>query len=315
MSRQLRIEYEGAYYHVTSRGNEQKAIFVDDKDKVVFLEILDKGFDRFRFFIHTFCLMTNHYHLLLETPGGNLSKIMHFVNTSYSTYFNRTHKRVGHLFQGRFKSILIEACSYARELSRYIHLNPVRAEIVRIPEEFPWSSYREFLADRKPAKWLRTDFVFRLFSENEDHARTQYKDYVYQGIHQPCVNPLEGREHPAILGNEEFIEQIKKRFLRKLTSNRELPAIKRIIPSPRLADIHSITESILGEESKRSRKISVYLARKNTERSFKEIGEFWDLNESAACQIFRRMQEEIANDPRLRDIVKGIEQRILLSDV
>ncbi|MDA3902779.1 MAG: transposase, partial [Desulfuromusa sp.] len=141
MSRQLRIVYPGAYYHVTSRGNERKDVFKSQRDREKFLEYLTSATERYGAVVHAFCLMSNHYHLLLETPEGNLSQIMRHINGAYTTYFNMKRKRSGHLFQGRFKAILIEADEYLTELSRYIHLNPVRAGIVEKPEQYKWSSY------------------------------------------------------------------------------------------------------------------------------------------------------------------------------
>ena len=127
MARQLRIEYPGAFYHVTSRGNQKQAIVRDDQDRGTFLEFLGKAHEKLGGIIHAFCLMDDHFHLLLEPPRGDLSRFMHFVKTSYSVYYNARYSRVGHLFQGRFKAILIEADAYAQTVSRYIHLNPVRA--------------------------------------------------------------------------------------------------------------------------------------------------------------------------------------------
>ena len=136
MARPLRIEYPGAFYHVTSRGNEQKDVFRSRTDREKFLSYLDSATQRYNAVIHAYCLMNNHFHLILETPTGNLSQIMRHINGAYTTYFNVKRKRAGHLFQGRFKAILVEADEYAAELSRYIHLNPVRAGIATKPEDY-----------------------------------------------------------------------------------------------------------------------------------------------------------------------------------
>ncbi len=140
MARPLRLQYPGACYHVTSRGNEKKPIFRNQKDREKFLAYLESAVVRYEAIIHVWCLMGNHYHLFLETPTGNLSQIMRHINGAYTTYFDVKWKRTGHLFQGRYKAILVEADQYATELSRYIHLNPVRAGIVDTPEGYFWSS-------------------------------------------------------------------------------------------------------------------------------------------------------------------------------
>ena len=148
MARPLRITYPGAFYHVTSRGNEQKPVFKSIKDRTKFLEYLKSATERYSAVIHAYCLMDNHYHLLLETPSGNLSRIMAHINGAYTSYFNKKRDRAGHLFQGRYKAIVVEADEYAKELSRYIHLNPVRAGIVKMPEEYKWSNYCYYIHKR-----------------------------------------------------------------------------------------------------------------------------------------------------------------------
>ena len=149
MSRPLRIQYPDAFYHVTSRGNELRDVFLSQRDRDKFLSYLESAVERYHAVIHVYCLMDNHYHLLLETPAGNLSQIMHHINGAYTTYFNTKRFRSGHLFQGRYKAILVDADEYEKELSRYIHLNPVRAGIVGRPEEYEWSSYRYYTVKRK----------------------------------------------------------------------------------------------------------------------------------------------------------------------
>jgi REP element-mobilizing transposase RayT len=145
VARPLRIEYPGAFYHVTSRGNERRTVFQSNRDREKYLSYLESAHERYGAVIHVYCLMGNHYHLLLETPRANLSKILHYINGAYTTYFNIKRSRSGHLFQGRFKGILVDKDEYCKELSRYVHLNPVRAGMVKAPLEYPWSSYRYFV--------------------------------------------------------------------------------------------------------------------------------------------------------------------------
>jgi REP element-mobilizing transposase RayT len=150
MARPLRINYEGAFHHITVRGNERKKIFLSRADCEKFLCLLKENSVRYGIILHCYALMGNHYHLALETPHGRLSAFMHTINSGYTTYFNVKRKRSGHLFQGRFRSLLVDRDSYLLELSRYIHLNPVRAGIVARPEDFPFSSYRAYISPQEP---------------------------------------------------------------------------------------------------------------------------------------------------------------------
>jgi len=156
MPRQLRIEYPGAFYHVYSRGNQKQAIYLTDEDRFFFLKVLHDARERLGALVHVYCLMNNHYHLALETPEANLSKIMHFINSAYSVHLNIKHERIGHLFQGRFKAILVQADAYARTLTMYIHGNPVRNGTVDRPEQYEWSSCQDYYGPRTPPVWLET---------------------------------------------------------------------------------------------------------------------------------------------------------------
>ncbi len=181
MARPLRIEYAGAFYHITARGNERKDIFKSGKDREQFLSYLASASGRYQAVVHAYCLMTNHYHLLLETPAGNLSQVMRHINGAYTTYFNTKRRRAGHLLQGRYKAILVEADEYAEELSRYIHLNPVRAGIAGNPEGYPWSSYAAYIGKTKPPEWLCRDMVLSCFGGKMKEAQQRYRDFVEAG--------------------------------------------------------------------------------------------------------------------------------------
>jgi len=174
MARPLRLEFAGALNHVTARGNERRAIFLGnaDDDRASFLAILARTCERFNWICHAYCLMTNHYHLLIETLDPNLSKGMRQLNGVYSQHINRTHGRVGHLFQGRFKGILVDKDSYLLELARYVVLNPVRAGMVRSPGEWPWSSYLATVGMEEAPPFLATDWLLRTFGDDRQQAST-----------------------------------------------------------------------------------------------------------------------------------------------
>jgi REP element-mobilizing transposase RayT len=226
MARPLRIEYDGALYHVTSRGNERKPIFKDDNDRDLYLTILAKVTDRFHWICHAYCLMRNHYHLVIETPDGNLSKGMRQLNGVYTQTYNRRHHRVGHLFQGRFKGILIQKESHYLEVCRYVVLNPVRAKAVKHPREWPWSSYRATggLAPVPPC--LTVDELLGQFGQKRGPAQEKYRQYVGEGVAGTTI--WENLEAQSLLGLEGFADALRGHVTGKETV-REIPKGQRLI--------------------------------------------------------------------------------------
>lgn len=234
MARPLRIAFPGAFYHVTSRGNEQKDVFKNQRDREKFLEYLASATERYGAVIHAYCLLSNHYHLLLETPAGNLSQIMRHINGAYTTYFNVKRKRFGHLFQGRFKAILIEADEYATGLSRYIHLNPVRAGMAERPEDYRWSSYRSYIGQTAAPEWLKTGMVLDYFGRNIKVASKKYRTFVEDILGTEYESPLQSTYGTAVLGSGKFIEMVTATHLTDQVANRDVPALRQFInrPSP-----------------------------------------------------------------------------------
>ncbi|WP_263079874.1 transposase [Endozoicomonas sp. Mp262] len=202
MSRPLRIQYAGALYHVTSRGNERKAIYREDADFCLFLDTLADVCEQFNWVIHSFCLMTNHYHLVVETPDANLSQGMRQLNGVYTVRFNRKYGRVGHLFQGRYKAILVDKEAYLMELSRYVVLNPVRAKMVKSPDGWPWSSYCYTSGLLDSPQWLATDATLRYFGSDRDEAIVKFTRFVAEGV---GVNIWEHLKQQIYLGDDNFI--------------------------------------------------------------------------------------------------------------
>ncbi len=237
MARPLRIEFPGAYYHVTSRGNERKNIFKDKKDREQFLSYVRSAYLRYKAVIHVYCLMNNHYHLLIETPRGNLSQIMRHINGAYTTYYNIRHRRSGHLFQGRYKAILVDADTYAGELSRYIHLNPVRAGMIEIPEKYKWSIYSYYIKKKKKPEWLMIEFILDYFKGIGMDPRKRYRDFVIARMSGRYESPLEETVASTILGSERFIENIQERYLKGKEKSRDLPALGKLASSPDINEI------------------------------------------------------------------------------
>ncbi len=205
MARPLRIEYPGAVYHVTSRGNARQAIVGDDRDRKQFLTLLAHVIDRYGWLCHAYCLMDNHYHLLIETPTPNLSLGMRQLNGRYTQAFNRRHRRVGHLLQGRFTAILVEKDTHLLELCRYVVLNPVRAQMVTHPRLWTWSSYCGTAGELTGPAWLSTDWILVQFGKRQRDAHRRYMEFVAEGRGGP--RPWEQLQGQIYLGSEEFIAQ------------------------------------------------------------------------------------------------------------
>ena len=221
MARPLRIEFPGAIDHVTARGNAREAVFHDDADRELFLDALGEVVTRFGWLCHAYCLMDNHYHLLIETPQGNLSPGMRQLNGVYTQRFNRRHARVGHVFQGRFKAILVERESYLLELARYIVLNPVRAKVVKNPDRYPWSSYPATVGAVASPACLSTDWLLGQFAKTRPVAQRRYAEFVAQGKNLPSPWPeLKGQ---VLLGSEAFVDKMRP----LLEGKRELKEIPR----------------------------------------------------------------------------------------
>jgi len=205
MARPLRIEFAGAIYHVTSRGDRQEDIYVDDSDRRTWLEVLQSVCGRFNWVIHAYCQMTNHYHLIVETPDGNLSRGMRQLNGVYTQRFNQHYGVSGHLFQGRYKAILVQQESYLLELSRYVILNPLRARMVDTLDEWPWSSYLAMTGVSSAPNWLDVDWLLSQFHTNRSEAIENYIRFVFEGNGLP--SPLKNTRHQLFLGDDAFIKQ------------------------------------------------------------------------------------------------------------
>lgn len=224
MARPLRLEFRGALYHVTSRGDGQEAIYRDDTDRRLCLEVLAHTVERYNWTVHAWCLMGNHYHLLIETPDSNLALGMRHFNGVYTQRFNRRHGRVGHVFQGRYKAILVQKDSYLLELARYIVLNPVRAGMVRGPKDWPWSSYRATAGLTTAPAWLQTDWVLSAFGQRTSNAQVRYRAFVAEGKHQP--SPWEQLKNQIYLGSDAFVDKMQNRLAPDKDLS-EVPAAQR----------------------------------------------------------------------------------------
>jgi len=314
MARPLRIEYRGAFYHLTARGNERKDIFRDEKDRERFLAYLETAVVRYKAVIHVYCLMNNHYHLLMSTPAGNLSQIVQHINGAYTVYFNKRHHRFGHLFQGRYKAILVDADEYAGELSRYIHLNPVRAGIVNRPEEYLWSSYRNYIGKSKAARWQTTDWLLRYFVNALVEAKRNYRAFVEAKIGAAEENPLKEAIASTILGRPDFIEEIKGKYLGGRERNRDVPAVAALKRQAPLKIVERVRLEFQ-DRPEHARKVAIYLSHRFSGLSLKEIGKQFGIRESAVSQASRRFESALSENTRLRKKVNKVREALNLCTV
>jgi putative transposase len=223
MARPLRLEFAGALYHVTARGDRKEEIYLDNNDRSECVALLGEICERFNWTVHAYCLMTNHYHLVVETPDANLSMGMRQFNGVYTQRFNRRHARVGHVFQGRYHGVLVQKQTYLLELTRYVVLNPVRARMVDEPGHWPWSSYGAMVGNVQAPTWLAIDWLLAQFSAHRNEAINGYKHFVQEGrgAHSPWLS----LKHQAILGDDAFVE--KFRDLRDTNELSEIPKTQR----------------------------------------------------------------------------------------
>jgi putative transposase len=314
MARPLRIQYPGAFYHITARGNERKDIFRDERDRERFLGYLETAVVRYKAVIHVYCLMNNHYHLLMSTPAGNLSQILRHINGAYTVYYNKRHHRFGHLFQGRYKAILIDADEYAAELSRYIHLNPVRAGLANLPEGYPWTSYLNYIGRKKSPGWQRTEWLLRYFGKSPAEAQRKYRAFVQAKVGAAEGNPLKEVVASTLLGGPDFIEGIKRKYLGGRKRNRDVPAVAALTrQTPQKIEEKVWLE--FQDMPEHAKKAAIYLSHKFSGLSLNEIGKQFGIRESAVSQASRRFESAISENAGLRKKVKKVREELNLSNV
>lgn len=302
MARPTRMEYPGAVYHVICRGNNRQAVFRDDQDRKRYLEKLsvyceEKGVELF-----CYCLLTNHIHLLLETPKGNLSKLMQPFQTSYTVYFNKRHRRTGHVFEQRYKAMLVDKDNYLLQVSRYIHLNPVAAKIVKRPQDYRWSSYPSYLRS-KGVSGLKYETVLGYFSAGRRRRLAQYREFV--------EGEIEGKEKwaelpvlmGAFIGDEDFAEQARKKAVKVSELAGHYP-LKRIVQA--VCKVSGIAEEEIKrpmrrEGVQRAREVLCYVSRRHSDVGLRELARFLGVKElSTPSHGVRRAEERIKTDQHFR---------------
>jgi len=295
MSRPLRVEYEGAVYHVTSRGNTGQNIYTHDRDRQKFLTLLAREIEQQRWLCHSYCLMGSHYHLLLETPEPNLSRGMKRLNANYSQWFNYHYHRHGHLLQGRYKAILVEKESYLLELTRYVVLNPVRARMVEEAKRWPWSSYRATAGIGTPPRWLCTKWILSHFGMNTKRARRGYRQFVQDGLQ--VSSPWKDVRGRIFLGSEAFLRVIGARIEETEDTVEQIPHDMMVPHRPTAKAIierlaHSLRvapEELFNRRKEREAfQLVVYLLRRVANLPLGEVADMAGVSRSRISQIQKR---------------------------
>jgi len=312
MSRPLRIQYPDAWYHVMNRGRRGDEIFREDKDYVTFIDLLREIVDDYNLKVSAYCLMSNHYHLLVQTPDSNLSRAMRHLNGVYTQRYNRIHHCDGQLFRGRYKSILVEADSYLLELLRYIHRNPLEAGLVDNLQKHNWSSHKGYLSNAKRWDWLYKRLALSLFSKDHAESIRLYKQFVTKEVPDEINKILGRRKLPPVLGTKKFIDKIKDLFFSD-RSHEEIPEAKLLAPDPDrvLKDVAETYKVRIDDllKSRRGyfnepRNVAIYLMRRLRGDTLKEVGEVFEINKnSTVSSCVDKVKYEMNRD-------KGIKVRV-----
>ena len=306
MARPYRILGEKAFYHITSRGDGRRKIYKKEKDYIKFLEYVMRAKDRFQFRLYAYVLMTNHYHLLIQTLQANLSQIMHYINSCYTGYYNAVRTNTGHLFQGRYKSLIVDADSYFKELTRYIHLNPVKAKIVEKPEDYKWSSYKGYIS-KKGDVYIDKGAIKGVLGMTE----RGYKQFVAAGINE-SEDIFKDIYAGSILGKADFIKE-KIKELKIQVGSTDISYMNNYDEDIGEEDIIEFIckeyeidkENLLKSKNKQNlaKKNCIYLLKRLTSKSNKEIGAVFCLSYSSISKAYSSFESEMMKNRKTQKIL------------
>ena len=339
MVRPLRITRSGCWYHLTARGNERREIYRDDDDRLKFLALLESWIERYRIRLHSYVLMDNHYHLLAETRESNLSEAMQWLNVSYSVWFNRRHGRVGHLFQGRFKGIVVDPQGWGLELSRYIHLNPVRlqlfgldkesrqrnrvgtgqgvegrhwAERLEVLREYRWSSYRAYVGLEAATGWLVCGELLGRIGGRRAGWQKTYRRYVEEALREGLPAPWEQLKGQVILGELEFVKSLEEELR---GDRREQPSLHQLEERPGWPEIVKAVEALKREKWEQfrdrrgdwGRDVALYLGRKQGGLRLRQLGGLAEVDYGSVSMALQRFERRLQQDPQLARYLRQAE--------
>jgi len=300
-----------------NRGRRHEVIFPGGEDYQRFMELLQEGSTMWNVRIAAFCLMPNHYHLLVQTPDANLSRFMRHVDGVYTQRFNRLHTCDGTLFRGRYKAILVEADTYLLDVVRYIHRNPLRAGLVSRLDRYPWSSHRAYLSRSPRWAWLYNELALSMLCQAGEDSAKAYRAFMAQDESDELAAALSKRNVPSLLGSEEFVDRVKASF-QSLRSRREAPASRLLAPG--LETIQCAVCAVYGIDrnellssrrgmSNDARNVAIYLARRLSGQTLAAIGEAFGLEHySSVSSVVCRMKQRLGYDRRLRRKVEALER-------
>ncbi len=311
MARSLRVEFPGALYHVISRGVERKNIFATKKDRKRFIHYLKENLERYGVILYAYILMDNHYHIVVETSSANLGKFMHTLNASYVVYYNKRHDRIGPLLQGRYKALLVHKETYLLELSRYVHLNPVRTKAATRAEEYQWSSFQTYVG-AKTEEWVDCRWASKRFGRN---WRKRYRQFVLERTDETDL--LKKTKAGFLLGPDSFLKRVKEKIVLQ-RSKTELPSLKTL-KNPTIDEILEETGKFFGVDKEEivkkrrnflPRKVALYLSRKSTSEKIENIGKRFGISYHAVSKAIRRIEAAIEKDEETRKIISTVKAKL-----
>ena len=314
MSRPLRIQYPNAWYHVMNRGRRGEAVFQSKDDCQCFIDLLHEAIELFSLRISAYCLVTNHYHLLVQTPDANLSRCMRHINGVYTQRFNARYEYDGQLFRGRYKAILVGQDRYLLQLVRYIHNNPLRAGIVKGAGQYEWSSHRGYLSKAKKWNWLHKEFILSMFAEDSTHRLRRYRSFMADDEEKSFLDRMNLKRLPSVLGDDQFVNTIKERFFER-KRHIEVPESKRLAPDTNdiinaVCDFYAIDKAHLRDAKRgtinEARNMAIYLLRYLRGDSLTSIGKVFDIQSySTVSSIIERFKVRMQTEQKL---LKKVEE-------
>jgi putative transposase len=320
MSRPLRIQYPNAWYHVMNRGRRGETVFHSKDDYQRFIDILHESIELFSLRISAYCFMTNHYHLLAQTPDGNLSRCMRHINGVYTQRFNAQYGYDGQLFRGRYKAILVGEDKYLLQLVRYIHNNPLRAGIVRNAEQYEWSSYRGYLSKAKKWNWLHKKFILSMLTKDSKHQFQLYRSFMAEDEDKKFLDRMNLKRLPFVLGDSQFVNSIKERFFER-KRHIEVPESKRLAPDTNdiiyaVCQLYAIDKAQLFAAKRgtinEARNMVIYLFRYLRGDSLATIGKLFGIQSySTVSSIIERFKVRLQTERMLLRNVERIRKAVM----